>query len=377
MATWKRIITEADNANYKNSNITSSDLPVATANVVGGIKVGGNLSITAQGVLSAGAGSDTTNSSLSFNTSDGVLTLTDSAGATVTEDLDGRYASSSVSGVTNLGNTKSAITNVITSDTGNNATINLADATNAGLMSPSQASAITANTAKTGISSSQASAITANTAKTGITSSQASAITANTAKTGISSSQASAITANTAKTGITTSQANAITANSAKVGITTTQANAITANSLKQTCDEAKVKGILSSLDSSDTLDIGDSGNDCTVNINGNLTVSGTTTTVDSTTVNISDSILTLNSDETGNPSENAGFVVERGTSLNASLIWAENQDRFVIDYDSNKPAIATVEFANSAIPGSSDNSLGVGSLWKRASSHELYVRTS
>ena len=43
-------------------------------------------------------------------------------------------------------------------------------------------------------------AVTANTAKTGITSSQASAITANTSKTGITSSQASAITANTSKT---------------------------------------------------------------------------------------------------------------------------------------------------------------------------------
>ena len=43
-------------------------------------------------------------------------------------------------------------------------------------------------------------AVTANTAKTGITTSQANAITANTAKTGITSSQASAITANTAKT---------------------------------------------------------------------------------------------------------------------------------------------------------------------------------
>ena len=51
----------------------------------------------------------------------------------------------------------------------------------------------------TSISTSQASAITANTAKTGITTSQADAIVANTAKTGISTSQASAITANTAK----------------------------------------------------------------------------------------------------------------------------------------------------------------------------------
>ena len=49
------------------------------------------------------------------------------------------------------------------------------------------------------ISTTQANAITANTAKTGITTSQANAIVANTAKTGISTSQASAIIANTAK----------------------------------------------------------------------------------------------------------------------------------------------------------------------------------
>ena len=66
------------------------------------------------------------------------------------------------------------------------------------------------------------SAISANTAKTGITSNQASAITANTAKTGISTSQASAITANTAKTGITSTQAGRISANSSKVGTETT-----------------------------------------------------------------------------------------------------------------------------------------------------------
>jgi hypothetical protein len=96
-----------------------------------------------------------------------------------------------------------------------------------------QASAITANTSKTGISSGQASEITANTLKTGITSGQASAITANTAKTGITSGQASEITANTAKTGITAGQASAITANTAKTGITSGQASAITANTAK------------------------------------------------------------------------------------------------------------------------------------------------
>ena len=77
------------------------------------------------------------------------------------------------------------------------------------------------------------SAVSANTAKVGITTSQANAIVANTAKVGITTDQANAIVVNTAKVGITTSQANAIVANTAKVGITPSQANAIVANTAK------------------------------------------------------------------------------------------------------------------------------------------------
>ena len=108
-----------------------------------------------------------------------------------------------------------------------------AKAGNTTTISTSQASAITANTAKTGITSTQAGHITANNAKTGISTSQASAITANTAKTGITSTQANAITANTAKTGITSTQASRIVTNTAKTGITSTQASQITANNAK------------------------------------------------------------------------------------------------------------------------------------------------
>jgi hypothetical protein len=57
------------------------------------------------------------------------------------------------------------------------------------------------------------------------------------------------------------------------------------------------------------------------------LTVNGTTTTVNSNTVNVGDNILILNSDETGTPSQNAGIEIERGTSTNASLIWDETAD--------------------------------------------------
>lgn len=71
---------------------------------------------------------------------------------------------------------------------------------------------------------------------------------------------------------------------------------------------------------STDTVDVSGS-----MTVDGDLTVNGTTTTVNSNTVNIGDSIITLNSDETGAPSQDAGIEVERGTSANRSLIWDES----------------------------------------------------
>lgn len=66
-----------------------------------------------------------------------------------------------------------------------------------------------------------------------------------------------------------------------------------------------------------------------TITINGNLTVTGTTTSVNSNEVNIGDAIIKLNFDETGAASQNAGFEVERGTDANVSFIWDEAADRF------------------------------------------------
>ena len=63
------------------------------------------------------------------------------------------------------------------------------------------------------------------------------------------------------------------------------------------------------------------------VYIGGNLTVSGTTTQVNSNQVNIGDNIIVLNADETGTPTQNAGFEVERGNVANRSLIWNESTD--------------------------------------------------
>ena len=63
----------------------------------------------------------------------------------------------------------------------------------------------------------------------------------------------------------------------------------------------------------------------------GDLIISGDTTTVNSNTVNIGDSIITLNSDETGTPSQDAGIEIERGSSTNKTLFWDESEDEWTI----------------------------------------------
>jgi hypothetical protein len=82
--------------------------------------------------------------------------------------------------------------------------------------------------------------------------------------------------------------------------------------------------------------------------VTGDLTVNGTTTTVQSTTVTIADNILLLNSNVTGTPTLNAGLEVERGTSPNVQLIWNETDDAWSLN---NTSGIAILEaFDNGSV---------------------------
>ena len=64
-----------------------------------------------------------------------------------------------------------------------------------------------------------------------------------------------------------------------------------------------------------------------TVTIAGNLTVEGTTTTIDSTVLQIEDPHITLNYGQTGQPSSNliSGFIVDRGADQHVDMVWMEN----------------------------------------------------
>jgi len=80
-------------------------------------------------------------------------------------------------------------------------------------------------------------------------------------------------------------------------------------------------------LDNSSNIVIGQSNDVHNLIISGNLTVEGTTTTIDSNTVNIGDNILVLNADETQAASQDAGIEIERGTDDNKKFYWDETND--------------------------------------------------
>lgn len=89
---------------------------------------------------------------------------------------------------------------------------------------------------------------------------------------------------------------------------------------------------------------IGDASNAKNLRVWGNLTVEGTTTTVNSEIVTIADNIILLNSDVVGvAPSQNAGIEIQRGTSSNVQLRWNESTDKWQITEDgSNYENIVT-----------------------------------
>jgi fibronectin-binding autotransporter adhesin len=82
--------------------------------------------------------------------------------------------------------------------------------------------------------------------------------------------------------------------------------------------------------------------------VSGNLTVSGTRTYVNTTTLDVGDNIITLNADLGASaPSENAGIEIMRGTSANVQFIWDETNDRWTTN--SQPLAISSLVAAGAA----------------------------
>ena len=65
------------------------------------------------------------------------------------------------------------------------------------------------------------------------------------------------------------------------------------------------------------------------VTIGGNLTVDGTTVTVNTSNVLVEDPVLYLAKNQTGIATLDAGFIAERGNDTNVGFIWDESEDHF------------------------------------------------
>jgi hypothetical protein len=88
--------------------------------------------------------------------------------------------------------------------------------------------------------------------------------------------------------------------------------------------------GSTSASDARTALGVGSSDNVQFANATvTNLTVNGTTTTVNTNDLVVKDSLIFLAKDQSGTPTLDSGFVVERGSSDNVGLIWDESADEF------------------------------------------------
>ena len=65
--------------------------------------------------------------------------------------------------------------------------------------------------------------------------------------------------------------------------------------------------------------------------VGGDLTVNGTTTTVATTNMTVSDALIELGTGTTGTPSNDAGIVIERGNAANAFMGYDESADKFTV----------------------------------------------
>lgn len=118
------------------------------------------------------------------------------------------------------------------------------------------------------------------------------------------------------------------------------------------------VDSTISSTDSVITINPASTATTGTVVIAGDLRVDGTTTTVNSTTVELGDNIILLNSGETGSATANAGFEVNRGEDDNVFFLWNETNDRFEITDENENTYVVGRKFVKSLVTADFDGAV-------------------
>lgn len=98
------------------------------------------------------------------------------------------------------------------------------------------------------------------------------------------------------------------------------------------------------------------------VTVSGNLTVSGTTTSINTETLTVNDNIVVLNNNVTSSPTENAGIEVERGTSTNVLIRWNETTDKWQFTNDGS--TYTDLGIGSASISSTAPTSPVSGQIW-------------
>tara|TARA_Y100000401_G_scaffold56_1_gene37 strand:+ start:3165 stop:4037 length:873 start_codon:yes stop_codon:yes gene_type:complete len=150
----------------------------------------------------------------------------------------------------------------------------------------------------------------------------------------------------------------------------------------------AQVKTALNA-DLGGSMSIGDAND--TVTIVGNLTVSGTTTTINTTNLDIEDRVIKLNSG-LGNTTQgyDIGMIVNRGSETNQAFFWDEAGDRWAVgsnhvngqSFSVKNPVMTFTLYTDTTVPTGSDDGQGLGSMWVAKTAEgtngnetEVYIR--
>lgn len=181
-----------------------------------------------------------------------------------------------------------------------------------------------------------------------------------------------------------------VTASGTVAGLTISSTGGSTpAISLTGALTQAAIHDVMSTIDST-TFYIG-TDSDSDIRIRGNLTVTGTTTTMNTEEIQLADNHILLNSDlGSVSASEHTGLIINRGSDQNKSFYWDEDLEGSttggawcVADtMGTPKARVAlfssktSADFDNTSTISSADNFEGLGMMVWDSTGNNLYIRT-
>ena len=140
--------------------------------------------------------------------------------------------------------------------------------------------------------------------------------------------------------------------------------SAVEAKEISVTADEGKaykITGANGGFKVAGSANIGtavDGAGNVTVSLKDSVTVSGTTTTVNSENTTIKDNIITLNSGESGEgvSKGTCGIEIDRGSANKYQVVFDENDDKIKVGEEGSLKSLSTEEYVDTKISEATAN---------------------